>query len=272
MSGLSSFIAACLLSLTHIFVGRLRFLDAQPHSAWLSLSGGAAVAYVFAHLLPKLAQKQEILLNASDTGLYGLLEHHAYLVALAGFVGYYGIGRAAVFAKAHVLPVQVVGFAAYSVLIGYLVADSLSFVPLALVTIAMILHFLGTDHGLRHHYDAVYDRVIRWVLALSIFVGWGIGLVTEVAETTVALWFAFLAGGIVINVIKEDVLAEQHGRFWPFLVGVAAFTLLVLAIEWFLKTEDEVPLISGIALAVDTSSSDDGGKAAAFIKRIEFLE
>ena len=36
--------------------------------------------------------------------------------------------------------------------------------------------------------------------------------------------------------------------------------------------KDEVPLISGIALAVDTSSSDDGGKAAAFIKRIEFLE
>ena len=34
----------------------------------------------------------------------------------------------------------------------------------------------------------------------------------------------------------------------------------------------EVPLISGIALAIDTSSSDDGGKAAAFIKRIEFLE
>ena len=36
--------------------------------------------------------------------------------------------------------------------------------------------------------------------------------------------------------------------------------------------KDEVPLISGIALAVDTSSSDDGGKAAAFIKSIEFLE
>ncbi len=36
--------------------------------------------------------------------------------------------------------------------------------------------------------------------------------------------------------------------------------------------KDEVPLISGIALAVDTSSASDGGKAAAFIKRIEFLE
>ena len=36
--------------------------------------------------------------------------------------------------------------------------------------------------------------------------------------------------------------------------------------------KDEIPVISGISLAVDTSSSGDGGKAAAFIKRIEFLE
>jgi hypothetical protein len=36
--------------------------------------------------------------------------------------------------------------------------------------------------------------------------------------------------------------------------------------------KDEVPVISGIALAVDTTSSGGKGKAAAFIKSIEFLE
>ncbi len=235
---LSSFIAACLLSLTHILVGRLRFLHAEPHSAWLSLSGGAAVAYVFAHLLPKLAQKQEALLNASDSGLYGFLEHHAYLVALAGFVVYYGIGRAAVFAKTHVLSVQVAGFAGYSLLIGYLVADSSGLVALALITLAMILHFLGMDHGLLHKYVALYDRVIRWLLALSILVGWTIGVSTNISDTTVALWLAFLAGGIIINVIEEELPSERHGRFWPFLAGVMVFTILVLAIEWFVKAED----------------------------------
>ncbi|MBE7446972.1 MAG: hypothetical protein HS132_17840 [Planctomycetia bacterium] len=35
--------------------------------------------------------------------------------------------------------------------------------------------------------------------------------------------------------------------------------------------QDAVPPISGISLAVDTSSSGDKGKAGAFIKRIEFL-
>jgi len=36
--------------------------------------------------------------------------------------------------------------------------------------------------------------------------------------------------------------------------------------------QDEVPVISGIALAVDTSKSGDNGKATAFIKNIKFLD
>jgi hypothetical protein len=36
--------------------------------------------------------------------------------------------------------------------------------------------------------------------------------------------------------------------------------------------KDEVPIISGIALAIDTTKSGEDGKAAAFIKSIEFLE
>lgn len=36
--------------------------------------------------------------------------------------------------------------------------------------------------------------------------------------------------------------------------------------------KDEIPIISGIAVAIDTSSSGDKGRAASFIKSIEFLE
>jgi len=36
--------------------------------------------------------------------------------------------------------------------------------------------------------------------------------------------------------------------------------------------KDEVPLISGVALASNTTKSGDNGKAAAFIKSREFLE
>ena len=36
--------------------------------------------------------------------------------------------------------------------------------------------------------------------------------------------------------------------------------------------KEKVPLISGVALSIDTSKSEEGGKAAAFIKSIKFLE
>jgi hypothetical protein len=36
--------------------------------------------------------------------------------------------------------------------------------------------------------------------------------------------------------------------------------------------KDEIPVISGIALAIDTTKCGNGGKAKAFIKSIEFLE
>jgi hypothetical protein len=132
---------------------------------------------------------------------------------------------------------QVVGFAAYNVLCGYLAVHppTPGLIPLGFFTLALALHFLSTDHGLRHHNVAVYDRVIGPVLAASTFVGWGYGMVTQISDRTVALWFAFLAGGIIINVIKEELPYEQHSRFWPFLAGVMAYTALVLVVEAFPK-------------------------------------
>ena len=51
---------------------------------------------------------------------------------------------------------------------------------------------------------------------------------------------------------------------------VSEFDLVTAFQQYF--DHSEVPFISGISLGVDTSSSDDGGTAAAFIKKIEVLE
>ena len=42
--------AAIALALVHLFAGKLRFLHVIPRSRWLSMAGGASVAYVFLHL------------------------------------------------------------------------------------------------------------------------------------------------------------------------------------------------------------------------------
>ena len=52
---LVTLLMALAFSAVHLFVGRLRFLDATPRSRWLSFSGGVAVGYVFLHVMPELA-------------------------------------------------------------------------------------------------------------------------------------------------------------------------------------------------------------------------
>ncbi|WP_245180728.1 hypothetical protein [Haloarcula amylovorans] len=62
------------------------------------------------------------------------------------------------------------------------------------------------------------------------FVGLGLGYVVEVSELLLAVLFALLAGGIVLNVIKEELPAERQSRFWAFVVGVVGYTALLLSI------------------------------------------
>jgi hypothetical protein len=69
---------------------------------------------------------------------------------------------------------------------------------------------------------------------------------------------------------------HEGGRFvclghpQPNETVVSEFDLVTAFRAYYEKSE--VPPISGINLGVDTADAGDGGKAAAFIKKIEFLE
>ena len=90
----ATLIAAVLLSLVHVFVGKLYFLGKHPE-IWKSAAGGVGISYTFLVLLPKLAAAQTLLERVTESGPYGFLVHHSYLVALAGLVIYYGLDAAA---------------------------------------------------------------------------------------------------------------------------------------------------------------------------------
>ena len=91
----------------------------------------------------------------------------------------------------------------------------------------MGLHFLVNDYGLRHHHKRLY-RIGRWILAAAVLFGWAVGLGIEINELHVALLFAFLAGGIVLNVLKEELPAERESRFWAFAAGAAGYAALLV--------------------------------------------
>ncbi|MDR7040330.1 hypothetical protein J2X36_005112 [Methylobacterium sp. BE186] len=249
---LLTLLAAAILALVHVVTPSLRLLEGTPRSAWLSIAGGVSVAYVFVHLLPELAAGQEAI---SQVTAVSLAERHVYLIALMGLLVFYGLdrlaktsrsrrqgrpvrgGRAAeAAAEADTSPpvfwIHMASFGVYNALVGYLLLhrEETTFLSLVFFTVAMALHFVVTDYGLNEDHKKPYHRLGRWILAAAIVIGWGIGSATEISQAAIAALTAFLGGGVVLNVLKEEVPSERQSRFWAFLLGAAGYAGLLLTV------------------------------------------
>lgn len=86
----------------------------------------------------------------------------------------------------------------------------------------------------------------------------------------------FLCEDEKVNFPYEGRYFQKGGRFVclgkpkPGEMVISEFDLITAFQTYFEK--DEIPVISGISLAIDTRKSKGGGKAAAFIKSVEFIE
>lgn len=127
---------------------------------------------------------------------------------------------------------HVCSFALYNALIGYLLLHRLAtgFLALTLFFVAMALHFVVNDHGLREHHMEVYLRTGRWVLASAAVLGWVVAFLTEIPKAGIVVLTAFLAGGVVLNVLKEELPEQRESRFGAFALGAAFYTLLLLTL------------------------------------------
>jgi len=240
------------LAAVHAFASKLRLLRVIPRSQYLSLAGGISVAYVFVHLLPEITEHQaEIMERSGETArlVAATSERALFLVALAGFAVFYGLERLVVQSRRRshadrragddesephpgIFWLHVGSFAVYNVLIGYFLLhrEETGLVNLLLYTTAMALHFVVNDHGLREHHRRAYLRWGRWILAGAVFVGAFVGLFVGVPETLLGLLLAFLSGGVILNVIKEELPENRESNFWAFGVGVAGYTTVLLLV------------------------------------------
>jgi uncharacterized membrane protein len=242
MQGLILLLAGAL-ALVHLFAGRLRFVGVIPRSRWLSFAGGLSVAYVFVHLLPEIAEGQERL---AETGVDDIvaIESHVWIIALLGLVAFYGLERVAKTSREtsaqaggedrterEVFLLHMGSYGLYNVLIGYLLVHRLEagLSTLLLFWCAMALHFLVNDYGLREHHREQY-RAGRWVLAAAVIAGAVAGLLMDVGEALVAALIAFIGGGVVLNVLKEELPEERKSRFLPFAAGATLYTALLLTL------------------------------------------
>lgn len=225
----------------HLFVGHLRFLEKTPRSRWLSFSGGVAVGYVFLHVMPELAANATTFRRA--TGLdAAAAEALIYALSLLGLALYYGVERAIVSRVGErdkegqgdepggVFWLHIGATSVLVAIIAYLLnhREDTSALGLALYFVAMTLHFVTADFGTRSHHPESYHAHGRWVLAAATLIGWTLGLFLELPELAVGCLFAFIGGGIILLVLKEELPEERESRFIPFAIGAFAYALLVL--------------------------------------------
>lgn len=242
-----SFVGATLIALVHLLVPKFRFLHNQ-NKQWIPASTGVALAYVFMEIFPHLSKAQEKLTETAENTLYGLLAHNIYFVGLAGFSIYLGVilsvrafrkgGTAAeiTFKSAPAaVKVEWVSLVAYNFLIGYLLSEQITHrpEPVLLSGLAMAIHFIGVDYLVHNHFPKLYGGPLRLGLAIGVYTGWITGIVSEIADGTLSLWYSFLAGGIiVIATVNELPQIRSFKQYGAFLTGMGVFATLMLAADY----------------------------------------
>lgn len=244
MNGLetASFLAALALALVYLLGAKLEhYAEHIGYRRSLSFAAGVTVASVFVDVMPELSlHNRRMVEYAGAHFLAG--EQRIYALALTAFVVLYGLSNWTLASpartseeakKAEIVGwIHVGGFAAYSWLIGYLISERSEegWVSLSVFEVAMGLHFLILDHTLYEMRGEVYRRRGRWVLAASVLLGWLVGHSMHISEILLARMYAVLAGGMIITSAIAELPGERQGRFWPFFLGAAAYTLLILSV------------------------------------------
>lgn len=235
---------AMCLGLVHIFASRTQWLTKIPQRWWISIAGGVSIAYIFLDILPELSHAQEEIQH-SAIGMIGYLERHVYLLALLGLALFYGLEKLALRSRSHqhenhgedcthpgVFWIHIISFGIYNGILGYLLRESENhgLTNCLILFFALALHFVVNDVGLREHHKHMYDRIGRWLLAGAIVFGWALGEAFHLDEAEIAAIWALVAGGIILNVLKEELPEEQESHFGMFFTGAALYAVVLLAI------------------------------------------
>lgn len=229
------------LALTHVFAPAV--LDSQllnktalRQDAVASFSGGVAVAYVFVHMLPELADGELAFANIAIPDVIPdlFIQSALFLVALVGLVVFYALD-----AKAAESPegsqtlyrtnLAMVGV--LSLIFSYTNPDRIELGPdfAILFAIVMSMHFLLSDRGFARAHPKHFRRKDRWVLTAFLFGGLGLSyFFPPPNELFVAIPTAFLGGAVLMTVFREELPNVSVARLGWFTSGVALFSTLLL--------------------------------------------
>ncbi len=237
-------ILAIALALVHGFATRLPIFNIIPRFRWTSFAGGVSLSYVFLEIFPELSHAQEELQH-SGILLVRYLEKHVYMLALIGLLVFYGLEllafrinslqqseREKKVNNSLFFWIHISAFAMLNIIISYLLQDlrEHGIIKCFLFFITFALHLFIVDDKLREHQQLLYDKFGRWLLVAAIVFGTVISQIVHLDETAITIIWSFLAGTVILNVLKRELPDENKTCFGSFLGGSLIFSILLLSI------------------------------------------
>ena len=178
--------------------------------------------------------------SSLEEGITGVFTHHMFFLALIGFLFYLFIEswntrvlkRVSVRENRYERPTFWSSIIAYSLLnfvIAYTIGDisNSDIQPVFIYSAVMIAHLLISAHALREYHDFLFRQIGRWVLSFFLLFGWLVGYYFSISEVFLGMMISFIGGGIILNIVRDDIPNNRSVRFIAFFCGSMAYALLV---------------------------------------------
>jgi hypothetical protein len=227
-----SLISVTIFALVHLWAQKTNALNRISRGKFLSAGGGVAIAYVFIDILPKLS-KSDYTVTQALAGVFPYFERHVYIMALLGFLLFFTVDRVQKSSlKKRSFWLSFASYSLFNFLVGYAVVDKENpeVRPLILFTIAIALHYFTNDFALTQEHKKEYQRMGKWLLIGSLFLGWIVGFTYTLSPTAIALVSAFIGGGVIMNVTRHELPSDNPNSLNAFLFCAAMYTIILLFI------------------------------------------
>jgi hypothetical protein len=200
---------------------------------------------VLVHLLPEITAAHRVIDVSGAQFPFASRDSLVYVILLLGLLVFYGLEKTARYSRkrsisqhakdvcsVYVFIVHIISYAALNAAIGYLLHERAAehHYNLPLYAVAIGLHFFINDHWMHHNHKVRYHRIGRWILAAGTLVGWGAGVFVVLEETVIFPALAFLAGGVLMNVLKEELPYGREENYWSFAGSTLVFSAILLTV------------------------------------------
>lgn len=224
-------LAVLTLSLVHLFANQSKLSGWIWHGRFLSCAAGISFAYVFVDLLPAL-EKGQYTLKRTFGELVPYFDRHAYVIALLGVLFYYGIHVQCRANTRSGFGLAILGYVLFNFFVGASLSDSANpeIQPLTLYTIALGMHYFVRDHNIAGDFPDLYVHQGRWLLVLALMAGYFVGYYFHIPDAVVAIVVSFLAGGVLLNVLRYELPKREQVGYLFFLTGTVVYTIILLSV------------------------------------------